>query len=101
MGAIAAMQLTILHASSHTMFARSSGAMMKKGTKAIYSFDLVGSYQKDSFKAACSASPLVQSLLDSQGDFKNMQNAEHIPPFSDRTPLHVKGVFISVSQRDL
>lgn len=36
------------------------------GKGAVYSFDPVGSYQRDSFKAAGSASAMLQPLLDNQ-----------------------------------
>lgn len=36
------------------------------GKGAVYSFDPVGSYQRDSFKAGGSASAMLQPLLDNQ-----------------------------------
>lgn len=37
-----------------------------QGKGAVYSFDPVGSYQRDSFKAGGSASAMLQPLLDNQ-----------------------------------
>lgn len=37
-----------------------------EGKGAVYSFDPVGSYQRDSFKAGGSASAMLQPLLDNQ-----------------------------------
>lgn len=38
------------------------------GKGAVYSFDPVGSYQRDTYKAGGSASAMLQPLLDNQVD---------------------------------
>uniref|UniRef100_A0ABI7YVY6 Proteasome 20S subunit beta 1 n=1 Tax=Felis catus TaxID=9685 RepID=A0ABI7YVY6_FELCA len=72
-----------------------------EGKGAVYSFDPVGSYQRDSFKAGGSASAMLQPLLDNQVGFKNMQNVEHVPLSLDRAMRLVKDVFISAAERDV
>lgn len=41
-------------------------SLLLSGKGAVYSFDPVGSYQRDSFKAGGSASAMLQPLLDNQ-----------------------------------
>lgn len=45
----------------------------------MYSFDPVGSYQRDSVKAGASASATLQPLLHNQTGFRRMQSVEHVP----------------------
>nr|XP_010307542.1 PREDICTED: proteasome subunit beta type-1-like [Balearica regulorum gibbericeps] len=71
------------------------------GKGAVYSFDPVGSYQRDSFKAGGSASAMLQPLLDNQIGFKNMQNVEHVPLTLEKALQLVKDVFISAAERDV
>ncbi|KFO53935.1 Proteasome subunit beta type-1, partial [Corvus brachyrhynchos] len=85
-GAIAAMLSTILYS-------------RRKG--AVYSFDPVGSYERDSYKAGGSASAMLQPLLDNQIGFKNMQNVEHVPLTLEKALQLVKDVFISAAERDV
>jgi len=40
--------------------------LMNEGKGAVYSFDPVGSYQRDTYKAGGSASAMLQPLLDNQ-----------------------------------
>lgn len=49
-----------------------------------HSFGLVGSYQRDSFKAGGSASAMLQPLFDNQVGLKSKQNMEHVPLSLDR-----------------
>lgn len=56
---------------SAVMWGRGRGAASRAlsppaGKGAVYSFDPVGSYQRDSFKAGGSASAMLQPLLDNQ-----------------------------------
>ncbi|NXF22434.1 PSB1 protein, partial [Rhodinocichla rosea] len=71
------------------------------GKGAVYSFDPVGSYERDTFKAGGSASAMLQPLLDNQIGFKNMQNVEHVPLTLEKALQLVKDVFISAAERDV
>ncbi|KAG8123615.1 hypothetical protein E2320_018967 [Naja naja] len=81
-GAIAAMLSTILYSRRFFPYYVYNiiGGLDEEGKGAVYSFDPVGSYQRDSFKAGGSASAMLQPLLDNQ---------------------LVKDVFISAAERDV
>ncbi|KAG9108151.1 Proteasome subunit beta type-6 [Ceratobasidium sp. 392] len=51
------------------------------GSGAVYSFDPVGSYEREACRAAGAAQSLVQPFLDNQIYFKNQQGAhpQHLP----------------------
>lgn len=102
-GAIAAMLSTILYSRRFFPYYVYNiiGGLDEEGKGAVYSFDPVGSYQRDSFKAGGSASAMLQPLLDNQVGFKNMQNVEHVPLTLDRAMRLVKDVFISAAERDV
>lgn len=102
-GAIAAMLSTILYSRRFFPYYVYNiiGGLDEEGKGAVYSFDPVGSYQRDSFKAGGSASAMLQPLLDNQVGFKNMQNVEHVPLSLDRAMQLVKDVFISAAERDV
>ncbi|CAO2628874.1 Proteasome subunit beta type-1 [Lemmus lemmus] len=110
-GAIAAMLSTILYSRRFFPYYVYNiiGGLDEEGKGAVYSFDPVGSYQRDSFKAGGSASAMLQPLLDNQVmwflsfqvGFKNMQNVDHVPLSLDRAMRLVKDVFISAAERDV
>uniref|UniRef100_A0A8C4VSE9 Proteasome 20S subunit beta 1 n=1 Tax=Gopherus evgoodei TaxID=1825980 RepID=A0A8C4VSE9_9SAUR len=77
------------------------GGLDEEEKGAVYSFDPVGSYQRDAFKAGGSASAMLQPLLDNQVGFKNMQNVEHVPLSLEKAIQLVKDVFISAAERDV
>ncbi|KAL2306218.1 hypothetical protein Nmel_004133 [Mimus melanotis] len=102
-GAIAAMLSTILYSRRFFPYYVYNiiGGLDEEGKGAVYSFDPVGSYERDSFKAAGSASAMLQPLLDNQIGFKNMQNVEHVPLTLEKALQLVKDVFISAAERDV
>ncbi|KAN0087856.1 Nucleophile aminohydrolase [Tylopilus felleus] len=51
------------------------GGIEEDGTGAVYSFDPVGSYERETCRAAGAAQSLVQPFLDNQIYFKNQQPA--------------------------
>jgi 20S proteasome subunit beta 6 len=51
------------------------GGIEEDGTGAVYSFDPVGSYERETCRAAGAASSLVQPFLDNQIYFKNQTAA--------------------------
>ena len=55
-----------------------SSSQRRKGTGAVYSFDPVGSYERETCRAAGAAQSLVQPFLDNQIYFKNQTPAEGI-----------------------
>ncbi|EKM49857.1 uncharacterized protein PHACADRAFT_265596 [Phanerochaete carnosa HHB-10118-sp] len=60
------------------------GGIEEDGTGAIYSFDPVGSYERETCRAAGAAMALVQPFLDNQIYFKNQQ-----APADSPHPVHL------------
>ncbi|XP_008641611.1 PREDICTED: proteasome subunit beta type-1, partial [Corvus brachyrhynchos] len=100
-GAIAAMLSTILYSRRFFKYFFFFFFFFFSGKGAVYSFDPVGSYERDSYKAGGSASAMLQPLLDNQIGFKNMQNVEHVPLTLEKALQLVKDVFISAAERDV
>ncbi|XP_070590019.1 proteasome subunit beta type-1 [Erythrolamprus reginae] len=102
-GAIAAMLSTILYSRRFFPYYVYNiiGGLDEEGKGAVYSFDPVGSYQRDSFKAGGSASAMLQPLLDNQVGLKNMQGVNQLPLSLEKALQLVKDVFISAAERDV
>ncbi|KAM9315853.1 proteasome subunit beta type-1 [Gastrophryne carolinensis] len=102
-GAIAAMLSTILYSRRFFPYYVYNiiGGLDEEGKGAVYSFDPVGSYQRDAYKAGGSASAMLQPLLDNQIGYKNMQNVERLPLTLEKAMQLVKDVFISAAERDV
>uniref|UniRef100_A0AAQ5YMA8 Proteasome subunit beta n=1 Tax=Amphiprion ocellaris TaxID=80972 RepID=A0AAQ5YMA8_AMPOC len=102
-GAIAAMLSTILYGRRFFPYYVYNiiGGLDEEGKGAVYSFDPVGSYQRDTYKAGGSASAMLQPLLDNQIGFKNMEGVEQVPLTQDKAVQLVKDVFISAAERDV
>ncbi|XP_034284283.1 proteasome subunit beta type-1 [Pantherophis guttatus] len=102
-GAIAAMLSTILYSRRFFPYYVYNiiGGLDEEGKGAVYSFDPVGSYQRDSFKAGGSASAMLQPLLDNQVGLKNMQGMSQLPLSLEKALQLVKDVFISAAERDV
>jgi len=60
------------------------GGIEEDGSGAVYSFDPVGSYEREACRAAGAAQSLVQPFLDNQIYFKNQ-----LPPSGQSHPLHL------------
>jgi len=60
------------------------GGIEDDGSGAVYSFDPVGSYERETCRAAGAAQSLVQPFLDNQIYFKNQQ-----PPTGSAFPAHL------------
>lgn len=58
------------------------GGIEEDGTGAVYSFDPVGSYEREACRAAGAAQSLVQPFLDNQIYFRNQQ-----PPEGEAKPI--------------
>uniref|UniRef100_A0A674D2N5 Proteasome subunit beta n=1 Tax=Salmo trutta TaxID=8032 RepID=A0A674D2N5_SALTR len=102
-GAIAAMLSTILYGRRFFPYYVYNiiGGLDEEGKGAVYSFDPVGSYQRDTYKAGGSASAMLQPLLDNQIGFKNMEGVQHLPLNQEKAVQLVKDVFISAAERDV
>ncbi|XP_041368051.1 proteasome subunit beta type-1-B-like [Gigantopelta aegis] len=71
------------------------------GKGCVYSFDPVGSYEREAYRAGGTASAMLQPLLDNQIGFKNMQGVKKVPHGQEKTVSLVKDVFISAAERDI
>nr|XP_033802019.1 proteasome subunit beta type-1-like [Geotrypetes seraphini] len=102
-GAIAAMLSTILYSRRFFPYYVYNiiGGLDEEGKGAVYSFDSIGSYQRDTYKAGGSASAMLQSLLDNQIGFKNMENVQQLPLTLTKAIELIKDVFISAAERDV
>lgn len=71
------------------------------GKGAVYSFDPVGSYQREQCRAAGSASSMLQPILDNQIECKNQANVVKKELSKEKAIELVKDVFISAAERDI
>lgn len=66
------------------------GGLDENGRGAVYSYDPVGSYERESFRAGGSASSLLQPLLDNQVHFPPViLDCEHRTLHSSRFTLRI------------
>ncbi|KAF8993516.1 nucleophile aminohydrolase [Cyathus striatus] len=70
------------------------GGIEEDGTGAVYSFDPVGSYEREACRAAGAAQSLVQPFLDNQIYFKNQTPAPGRPFPTHLTIEHVVDLVI-------
>ncbi|XP_031551908.1 proteasome subunit beta type-1-A-like [Actinia tenebrosa] len=71
-----------------------------EGKGCVFSFDPVGSYEREIYRAGGSASALLQPLLDNQIGFKN-QGVEPKPLTQAKAVSLVKDVFSAACERDI
>ncbi|XP_059170143.1 proteasome subunit beta type-1-like [Physella acuta] len=71
------------------------------GKGCVYSFDPVGSYEREVYRAKGSASAMLQPLLDNQIGGKNQQGYNVQPMPLQRCIAMVKDVFTSAAERDI
>ena len=71
------------------------------GKGAVYGFDPIGSFERDTFGAAGSAASLLQPLLDNQIGYHNQPNAVREPLTIEKTVALVKEVFACAAERDI
>lgn len=67
----------------------------------MYSFDPVGSYEREQYRAGGSASAMLQPLLDNQIGYKNQTGVEPEPLTVEKAVTLVTDVFTSASERDI
>lgn len=72
-----------------------------EGKGCIYSYDPVGSYERNEYHAAGSAAAILQPLLDNQVGYKNQEGVAKLPLTLDKAKMLVKDVFISAAERDI
>ncbi|KJE89433.1 hypothetical protein CAOG_08453 [Capsaspora owczarzaki ATCC 30864] len=78
------------------------GGLDESGKGAVYSYDPVGSYERESYRAAGTASALLQPLLDNQLGYKNLAPNVPRPPLTvARAVAIVKDVFAAATERDI
>ncbi|KAJ8039161.1 Proteasome subunit beta type-1-B [Holothuria leucospilota] len=73
----------------------------EEGKGCVYSFDPVGSYEREVYRAAGSASSLLQPLLDNQVGGKNQEGFVTAPVSLEKAIALIKDVFISAAERDI
>lgn len=71
------------------------------GKGSVYSFDPVGSYEREAYRAGGSASAMLQPLLDNQVGLMNMEGVPRLPIDLERAVQLTKDVFISAAERDI
>ncbi|KAK7475431.1 hypothetical protein BaRGS_00033312 [Batillaria attramentaria] len=72
-----------------------------EGKGCVFSFDPVGSYERESYRAGGSASSMLQPLLDNQIGMKNQEGAKQVPLSKAKAVALVKDVFTSAAERDI
>lgn len=77
------------------------GGLDENGKGCVYSFDPIGSYERETYRAGGSGGNILQPLLDNQIGFKNQTGVEQVPLSREKAVALVKDVFISASERDI
>lgn len=78
------------------------GGLDEEGKGAVYSFDPVGSFEREQYRAGGSAASLIQPLLDSQIGKKNRADAATLPEYSLADAVKIaKDVFTAAAERDI
>ncbi|ESO83745.1 hypothetical protein LOTGIDRAFT_132853 [Lottia gigantea] len=77
------------------------GGIDDEGKGCVFSFDPVGSYEREAYRAGGSASSMLQPLLDNQIGFKNQEGVAVVPLSKEKAVNLVKDVFISAAERDI
>ena len=67
----------------------------------MYSFDPVGSYDRETYRAGGSASSMLQPLLDNQVGLKNQDGVTKEPLTKEKAVALVVDVFTSAAERDI
>lgn len=72
-----------------------------EGKGCVYSFDPVGSYERESYRAGGSASSMLQPLLDNQIGYKNQIGVEKAPLSKEKAVSLITDVFMAATERDI
>jgi len=102
-GAIAAMLSTMLYYRRFFPYYVYNiiGGIDEEGKGCVYSFDPVGSYEREVYRAGGSAGAILQPLLDNQIGMKNQDGATVVPLSEEKAVALVKDVFTSAAERDI
>lgn len=102
-GALAAMLSTILYYRRffpYYVYNLLAG-VDENGRGCVYSYDPVGCYEREAYRAEGSAAELLQPLLDNQIGYKNMENVQKDPLTKEKALQLAKDAFISAAERDI
>ncbi|OZJ04644.1 hypothetical protein BZG36_02044 [Bifiguratus adelaidae] len=77
------------------------GGLDPEGKGAVYSFDPVGSFERETYRAGGSAASLIQPFLDNQVGWKNQENADKSLPDLETALRLTKDAFTSATERDI
>jgi len=81
------------------------GGIDSQGKGCVFSYDPVGSYEREEYRAAGTAGAILQPLLDNQIGLKNQQQypleAKHPSMDVTRAVALVKDVFTSAAEREI
>lgn len=77
------------------------GGLDENGRGAVYSFDPVGSFEREAFRAGGSAAALIQPFLDSQIGRKNRTVPGDNPITMEFALKVAKDAFTSAAERDI
>ncbi|XP_003385953.1 PREDICTED: proteasome subunit beta type-1-B-like [Amphimedon queenslandica] len=72
-----------------------------KGKGCVFSFDPIGSYEREVYRAGGSASSMLQPLLDNQIGLLNQTGVEKKPLSVEKAVQLVTDVFTSAAERDI
>lgn len=75
----------------------------EQGKGCVYSFDPVGSYERETYRAGGTGASMLQPLLDNQIGFKHQNIPEQERPVltADKAIALVRDVFIGAAERDI
>jgi 20S proteasome subunit beta 6 len=101
--AIAAMLSTILYYRRFFPYYTYNiiGGVDDQGKGCVYSFDPVGSYEREQYRAAGTSGAILQPFLDNQIGFKNQHNVPRDPLSVGKATTLVKDIFTSAAERDI
>ncbi|KCV73150.1 20S proteasome subunit beta 6, partial [Fonticula alba] len=77
------------------------GGIDEQGRGAVFHFDVVGSFQREWYRADGTGQALMQPFLDNQLGFKNQQNVEPKLPTLERAIGLARDAFNSTTERDI
>lgn len=77
------------------------GGLDETGKGAVYSFDPVGSFEREMYRSGGSAAALIQPFLDSQIGKKNRSASDSGPLTLDFALKVAKDAFTSAAERDI
>ena len=75
--------------------------LLAVGKGCVFSFDPVGSYEREQYRAGGTAAAMLQPLLDNQIGFKNQTGAIQEPLTVEKAVALVTDVFVSATERDI